>query len=174
MTFHTQRLWTNTAHATQNDTLTISYACHAICTLSPRHPALTMRFAKNTQKHASKVLHLPHKIMMEVSKVLRLPREFNSSSENRATASRLSHKTTFDTFADTSKCHEVPRLPRKTTLESVWKPSNMKGFAASPIDTATPQEHQSMKTRHVGSLKRAFHETSSNQLQNRRFPSSFS
>ena len=91
------------------------------------------------------------------SKVLRLPRKCKSSSENLAKVLRLPHKTTFDIFADTWECHEVPRLPHKTTLEPVWKPLKMRGFAASPIDTATLQECPSMKTRQAGSSKRAFH-----------------
>ena len=77
-----------------------------------------------------------------------------------AKALRLSHKTTFKRRSTLlqarQKCHEMPRLPRKTTFEPVWKPSKMKGFAASPIDTAMPQEHQSKKTKHVGSSKRGF------------------
>ena len=35
--------------------------------------ALTMRFAKNTERDTSKVLRLPRKMTMEVSKVLPLP-----------------------------------------------------------------------------------------------------
>ena len=37
-----------------------------------------------------------------------------------------------------------------------WKPSKRRGFAASPIDTARPQENQQLETRHVGAAKRAF------------------
>ena len=37
-----------------------------------------------------------------------------------------------------------------------WKPSKRRGFAASPIDTARPQENQRLETRHVGASKRAF------------------
>ena len=39
---------------------------------------------------------------------------------------------------------------------TTWKPSKRRGFAASPIDTATPQENQRLETRHVGAQKRAF------------------
>ena len=35
----------------------------------------------------------------------------------------------------------------KTTLQPAWKPSKRKGFAASPIDTARPQENQRLETR---------------------------
>jgi len=52
----------------------MSDACHAICTLSPLRAALTMQFAKNTQRDTSKVL-LPHKMTMEFSKMLRMKRK---------------------------------------------------------------------------------------------------
>ena len=39
----------------------------------------------------------------------------NTSSENVAKVSRLPHKTSLDTSWNMLKCHEVPRLPRKTT-----------------------------------------------------------
>ena len=38
-----------------------------------------------------------------------------------------------------------------------WRPTKRRGFAASPIDTAKPQENQRLETRHVGAAKRAFH-----------------
>jgi len=41
----------------------------------PLDAALTMRFAKNRQRDASKVLRLPCEMTMEVAKVLRLPRK---------------------------------------------------------------------------------------------------
>ena len=50
----------------------------------------------------------------------------------------------------------MPRLPRKTTWQLPWKPSKRRGFAASHIDTAKPQENQRRETRHVGAPKRAF------------------
>ena len=64
----------------------------------------------------------------------------------------------FDTFGTLvgPECHKAPRLPRKTTWQPAWKPSKRGGFAASPIDTATPQENQRLETRHVGAAKRGF------------------
>ena len=62
----------------------------------------------------------------------------------------------FDTLSNTLECHKVPRLPRKTTWQAAWKPSKRRGFAASPIDTAKPQENQRLETRHVDAEKRAF------------------
>ena len=47
----------------------------------------------------------------------------------------------------------MARLPRKTTWQPAWNPSRSRGFAASYIDTAKPQEHQRLETRQVGSSK---------------------
>ena len=55
--------------------LTKCHVCHGICTLSPLDAALPMRFVKNTQHDASKVLRLPREMTMDTSKVLRLPRK---------------------------------------------------------------------------------------------------
>ena len=46
--------------------------------------------------------------------------------------------------------------PRKTTLQPALLPSARTSFAASPIDTARPQENQWPETRHVGASERAF------------------
>jgi len=62
----------------------------------------------------------------------------------------------FDTLANRLECHKVRRLQRKTTWQPAWKPSKKRGFAASPIDTAMPQENQRLETRRVGAPKRAF------------------
>ena len=75
--------------------------------------------------------------------------------ENDRKVLRLPHKMTFDTLSNRLGCHKVPRLPRKTTWQPAWKPSTRRGFAASPIDTARPQENQRLETRHVGASKRA-------------------
>ena len=37
-----------------------------------------------------------------------------------------------------------------------WQHDKKTSFAASPIDTATPQENQRLETRHVGAPKRSF------------------
>ena len=62
----------------------------------------------------------------------------------------------FDMLLNRLECHKVPRLPRKTTWQPAWKPSKRRGFAASPIDTAKPQENQRLETRHMGAPQRAF------------------
>ena len=46
------------------------------------------------------------------------------------------------TSSNRSECQKVPRLPRKTTWQPAWKHSKRRGFAASPIDTAKPQENR--------------------------------
>ena len=50
------------------------------------------------------------------------------------------------------------RLPPIFTIE---KKSKRKACAASPLDTARPQEKQRVETRHVGAAKRAFRATCS-------------
>ena len=65
------------------------------------------------------------------------------------------HKTTLEALSN--KCHKVPRLPRKATLQPALIPSKRKGLAASLIDTARPQENQRLETRHVGASKRTCH-----------------
>ena len=74
------------------------HACHAICTLSPRHAAPSLQFAEHTRHDTSKAVRLPREITTEVSKVLRCHENSNSTSENNAKVVRLQHKTSFDTF----------------------------------------------------------------------------
>ena len=87
------------------------HACHGICTLSTLNAALPMRFTKNTQDDTSKVLRLPRKMTMDSSTAHDTK---NAKHLNVANVLRLPRKTTFDTFQNTSKCHEVPCLPRET------------------------------------------------------------
>ena len=62
----------------------------------------------------SKVPRLPRKMKMETSKVLRLARKNGSHVL----------KTMQKYCACDAECHEVPCLPRKTTLQLLLKPSN--------------------------------------------------
>ena len=62
----------------------------------------------------------------------------------------------FDTLSNRLECHKVPRLARKTTWQPAWKHSKRTGFAASPIDMATPQDNERLATRHVDAEKPAF------------------
>ena len=48
----------------------------------------------------------------------------HASSENVAKVLRLPRKTTFDTLQNTSECHKVPRLPRKTKQRAVLTSKN--------------------------------------------------
>ena len=79
----------------------------------------------------------------------------------RSTKTSISYETSSnfdisDTFSNRLECHKVPRLPRKTTWQPAWTHSNRRSFPASPGDTATPQEHQRLETRHVDAEKPAF------------------
>ena len=130
--------------------LTTCQFCHAICTLSPLDATLAVRFAQNTQQHTFKLLRVSRKMTMDVSKVLRLPRKMHLIFLTTTPKYCACHtKTAFYIFADTCECHEAPCPPRKMTLQPVWKPSKRRGFAASPIDTARPEENQRLETRHM-------------------------
>ena len=90
--------------------LTKYHACHGICTVSPLRPALTMRFAKNTQHDTSKVLRLPRKITMMVSKVLRLPRKMQRI---------FGFSTRYETRLNvTTKCHACHAKQSNVTFET--------------------------------------------------------
>ena len=100
--------------------VTKCHACHGICTLSPLRATLTMRLAKNTQHDTSKVLCLQNDSGGGQS-ACACHEIRNASSENKAKALRLPHKPTFDTSCNMLECHEVPRLPRETTLREAGK-----------------------------------------------------
>ena len=118
------------------------HACHGICTLSPLDAALPMRFTKNTQRDTSKVLRLPRKMTMDTSKVLRLPRKLQHIFWKR----RKSSKTTFDTFQNTSECHEVPRLPRENEATTRLKPPKRTTSVKLPIGTAIQGSRGRLRT----------------------------
>ena len=59
----------------------------------------------------------------------------NISSENVTKVLRLPRKTTFDTFQNTSECHEVPRLPRETKQLRLKTPKRTTSVKL-PIGTA--------------------------------------
>ena len=61
------------------------------------------------------------------------------------------------------KCHEVPCLPSKTTLQLALKHSTRKGFAASPIDTATAPQTPATRDETCWSIRTNI---SSSQRQN--------
>ena len=68
----------------------MSHACHGICTLLPLHPALTMRFAKNTQRCHAKWRWRSPKCCACRGKIGK------PSSESYARAFPLSHRTTLE------------------------------------------------------------------------------
>ena len=61
----------------------------------------------------------------------------------------LTHSTRDQTGWNVTKCHACH-------AKLAWKPSERRGFAASPINTATCLENQRLETRNVGAAKRAF------------------
>ena len=81
------------------------------------------------------------------------PDKTRRRSKTSISCETSSNFVTFDTVWNRLECHKVPRLPRKTTWQPAWKLSKGRGFAASSIDTAKPQENQWPKTRHVGTPK---------------------
>ena len=120
----------STAHRTKR------HACHGICTLSPLHAALTMRFSQIETQDTSKVLRLPRKITMMVPKVLRLPGKMQliywkrCKSIATATQKRLSHVTK---HVWTSRS-ATPATRNEATRR--LKPPNMTPFAELNIGTA--------------------------------------
>ena len=70
----------------------------------------------------------------------------NTSCENVAKVLRLPRKTNFDTFQNTSECHEVPRLPRETKQPDVWKRQKGPPPAELPIGTAIRSSYERLRT----------------------------
>ena len=82
------------------------HARHPICTSSPLHEALTMRFAKNTQHDTSKVLQPPRKMMMEVPKVLRKTQLiFLKRRKSIAPATQNDFQHVMKPYLTVTKCH---------------------------------------------------------------------
>ena len=76
---------------------------------------------QNTQHDMSEVLRLPRKMEDgHVQSAALCQEKCNASSANVAKALRLQRKTICNTSPNTSTCHEVPRLPRETTLRDTW------------------------------------------------------
>ena len=86
----------------------------------------------------------------------------------------------FDTLSNRLECHKVPRLPHKMAWQPAWTHSNRRGFPASPIDTATPQEKPETRDETHGCRKTSIScetstnfdicETSSNRLECHKVP----
>ena len=119
--------------------------------------------AEKKQHDTSKVPRLPRRMTWEVSKVLPLPRKMQCIFWKPRKVLRLPHKTTFDTLWNMLECHEVPRLPCKTTLQRALKPSTREGFAASPMDNGTAPQKPASRDETCWSIKTSIScETSSN------------
>ena len=102
--------------------LTKCHACHGICTLSPLHAALTMRFAKNEPQDTSKVLRLPRKMKTDTSKVLHLPRKmqriFLKLRKKYCICHTKRFSTRYETCLNVRKCHGCHAKRSTATLET--------------------------------------------------------
>ena len=99
---------------------------------------------KGTQHDTSKVVRLPRKMASEVSKVLRLPRKMQHIFWKCKQKYCACHtKGLFDATWNMMECHEVPRLPRKTTWSQLLTRQNSHVLAAFPIGTATLRPRRS-------------------------------
>ena len=61
-----------------------------------------------------------------------------------------------ETWDKTRGCRKTSISHETASNFHNWQHDKRTGFAASPIDTAMPQENQRLETRHVGAEKRAF------------------
>ena len=102
------------------------------------------------------MLRLPRKMTTEIYKMLRLPRKLQlillKRRESIAPATQNDFRRIIKQVGMSQSA--APTLQNK--IYNHLTPSKRKGFAASPIDTARPQENQRLETRHVGASKRAF------------------
>ena len=85
----------------------------------------------------------------EVSKMLRLPRKL----QRRKRIAPAPQNDFRHVIKQVGMSHSAA-----PATQNDMKPSR-RGFAASPINTARPQENQRLETRHVGGSKRAFRAT---------------
>ena len=105
----------------QKGTLRMPHACHGICTLLPLHAALTIRFVKTRNTTHLKCCACHAKWRWTQPKCSAWHENCNSSSANDAKVLHLPQKTTFNAFADTWECQEMPHLPRKTNHNLLWR-----------------------------------------------------
>ena len=131
---------------------------------------------KKTQDDTFKVLCLPRKMTSDVSKVLRVPRKMQRIFwKRRKSIAPATQNDFWHVMKNTLKCHKVPRLPCKTTLQPVLKPSPER-FCSSPHRhgdaTGKPETHEvtCWSTKTSMSWFLTFH---TSQRQNRRFEFSY-
>ena len=76
---------------------------------------------KKKQHDTSQVLRLPRKMTMDTSEVLRLPRKLQRIFwKRRKSIAPATQNESRHVIQNTSECHEVPRLPRKTKQRDMW------------------------------------------------------
>lgn len=106
------------------------HACHDICTFSPLDTAAPMRFANNAQHRTSNVLRRPQRNTWISQCAAPATKNANHLKKSILKVLRLSHKTTFDAFSNSSKCHKgasqndvtrLSRLPETTTFAAPTK-----------------------------------------------------
>ena len=142
-----------------------SRACHAICALTPLDAALPMRFATNTQHDTPKVLRLPRKMTMAVSKLLHLPRTTAPVTQNG-----------FRHFCRHVRVCHACLAKRQYNL--FWRLQKRRSFCSFPPRHGGGRKKPEKRDETCWSLKTNIScEMPSNfntsQLQNRRFPASF-
>ena len=113
--------------------------------LSPLDAVLPMRFAKNTKHHTSKVLRLPHKMMLDTSKVP-LPRKLQRTFWKRCKRIALA---TQNDFRHVTKHVWMSRgatpATRNETTKNL-KPPKMTTFAELTIGTAIRPSRERLRT----------------------------
>ena len=133
------------------------HACHRICLLTPLDVALTMRFAKNTQRDTSEVLLPPRKMTMEASKVIRLPRNMQLIFGKPCKSIALVTQNDLGRFCRHVRMSASATLATQNGMTTCFETfENDRSCSFSHIDTATAEENQRIETRHVGASKRAF------------------
>ena len=105
----------NFQHITQNATTATEFAP---CRHLKQHCQCDLQKTRNTTR--LKCCACYEKWQWIRSKCCACHENCNTSSDNNAKVLRLPRKTTFDTFQNTSECHEVLRLPRETKQLHVW------------------------------------------------------
>jgi len=135
------------------------HARHPICTSSPLHEALTMRFAKNTQHDTSKVLQPPRKMTMEVKVLRKTQLIFLKRRKSIAPATQNDFQHVMKPCWTVTKCHACHskptrhlRPPKVTTFAELamgtairasrdrpWTVAVAKGCATSSEHTSTPR-----------------------------------
>ena len=153
---HTRQIFTKcgTCHAKgdSQDAPRLPRNLHLVTT--SLRPDNTIR--KNTQHDTSEVLRLPRKMTMDTAKVQRLARKLQLIFCKRCKSIAPATKNDFQRFCRHVRMSGNATPATQNESQPALTPSTRKTLAASPTDTATAKENQSIKTRHVGASKRAY------------------